>query len=114
MAVLPGAADTAANDARLNDLCFVDAKQGWAVGDRGVIWHSDDGGDHWQPRQSDVACALQAVCFLNPEIGWAAGGFSHPYTHGSSGVVLSTRDGGRTWTHNPKLVLPGAAADRIF
>ena len=38
--------------------------------------------------------------------GWAAGGCSHPYTHASSGVVLRTRDGGRTWTHDPRLLLP--------
>src|SRR5688500_11998984 len=27
-------------DASLADVCFVDANTGWAVGDRGVIWHT--------------------------------------------------------------------------
>ena len=43
LSVLPAAAD-AANDARLSDLSFVDAQRGWAVGDRGGVWHTDNGG----------------------------------------------------------------------
>ncbi len=35
-------AEAAAN-ARLNDICFVNAQHGWAVGDRGAIWHTSDG-----------------------------------------------------------------------
>ena len=42
------------NDARLNDVCFVDARQGWAVGDRGVILHTDDGGQRWSEQTSGV------------------------------------------------------------
>ena len=118
LSTLPGAngdspsfADTkvgtvSAGDARLNDLCFVDSQHGWAVGDRGVVWRTDDGGRHWQRQPSGVDCNLQGVCFLNSEFGWAAGGLSHPYTHGSAGVVLATRDGGKTWTHDAKLFVP--------
>lgn len=104
LSVLPGAADVA--DARFNDVCFVDARQGWAVGDRGTILHTDDGGKLWRPQTSGVGCPLHSVCFLDEQLGWAAGGFTHPYTHASTGVVLTTHDGGRTWTHNPKLLLP--------
>ena len=114
LSTLPGGMDAAAGDARLNDLCFVDAEHGWAVGDRGVIWHTDDGGRHWQQQTSGVDCNLQGVCFLNAQLGWAVGGFTHPYTHTSNGVVLATADGGQTWKHNPKLLLPGLAADRFL
>src|SRR5690554_5998048 len=34
-------------DARLAEVCFVDARHGWAVGDRGAIWHTKDGGETW-------------------------------------------------------------------
>ena len=44
LSTLPGGIDAAAGDARLNGLCFVDAQRGWAVGDRGVICHTDDAG----------------------------------------------------------------------
>jgi photosystem II stability/assembly factor-like uncharacterized protein/TolA-binding protein len=103
---LPGATDVAAGDARLNDLCFVDDQCGWAVGDRGVIWHTDDGGRQWNPQNSGVNCSLWAIHFHNKLLGWAAGGFTHPYTHESTGVLLTTRDGGQTWAPIPKLVLP--------
>ena len=51
LSVLPGIADApivnAVADARLNDVCFVDVRKGWAVGDRGAVWHTDDGGKTW-------------------------------------------------------------------
>jgi photosystem II stability/assembly factor-like uncharacterized protein len=109
LAVLTSAsavADVAANDARLNDICFVDAQHGWAVGDRGVIWSTDDGGRQWRAQASGVTCSLAAVCFQGEQLGWAAGGFTHPYTHTSTGVLLTTRDGGKTWAESPKLGLP--------
>ena len=82
------------DDARLCDVCFVDPQHGWAVGDHGVILHTDDGGQHWSPQASGVTCTLTSVCFVDARNGWAAGGMAYPYLHDSSGVVLSTRDGG--------------------
>ena len=49
----PLATDAMRGDARLNDVCFVDLRLGWAVGDRGTIWHTDDGGRSWQLQHSD-------------------------------------------------------------
>lgn len=106
LSAVPAPTDTAANDARLSDICFVDARHGWAVGDRGVIWSTNDGGRQWDLQPSGVTCSLAAVCFLNDQMGWAAGGRTHPYTHASTGVLLVTRNGGNTWTDNPKLGLP--------
>jgi len=70
------AADPAQNDARLHDLCFVDAQHGWAVGDRGVIWNTSDGGRVWRLQPSGVSCPLEGVWFLGEQLGWAVGGFS--------------------------------------
>ena len=61
--------------------CFVDAEHGWAVGDRGVIWHTADGGAHWTLQNSGVDCRLAVGLFLDEKIGWAAGGSTQPYTH---------------------------------
>lgn len=93
-------------DAQLSDVCFVNAQHGWAVGDRGVIWHTADGGENWQSQSSGVDCRLSTVCFLDEKTGWAAGGFMQPYTHATRGVVLRTRDGGEHWSIDRKLVLP--------
>jgi len=99
------------HDARLNDITFVGSEYGWAVGDRGVIWHTEDGGAHWSLQDSGVDCPLTSVCFLSEKNGWAAGGCTQPYATATSGVILRTRDGGQHWTLDRKLALP--AIERI-
>jgi len=60
-----------------------------AVGARGNVILSDDGGQHWrQARQVPVDFTLTAVSFVDDKEGWAAG-------HG--GVVIHSADGGETW-----------------
>lgn len=59
-----------------------------AVGERGTVLCSDDGGRHWQQAEVPVQSALTAVRFVDARIGWAVGHL---------GVVLRTDDGGRHW-----------------
>lgn len=93
-------------DAELCDVAFVSTQQGWAVGERGVIWYTADGGRTWQLQPSGVDCRLHSVHFVDAQNGWAAGGYVHPYTHRTTGVVLRTRDGGKRWTATPDATLP--------
>jgi photosystem II stability/assembly factor-like uncharacterized protein len=108
------ASDAVRGDAALADVCFVDQQHGWAVGDRGVIWHTRDGGRQWALQRSGVTCRLASVCFINPLVGWAAGGFSHPYLHTGAGVLLFTEDGGQHWNRHGKLLLPPLRRVRFF
>jgi photosystem II stability/assembly factor-like uncharacterized protein len=101
-------------DAELTAITFVSADEGWAVGDRGVIWHTRDGGKTWKLQPSGVSCRLEAVQFLDSDNGFIAGGWIEPYTHRSCGVVLRTRDGGRTWQTSPDLTLPALRHIRFF
>lgn len=101
-------------DAELTDVAFVDAQHAWAVGDRGAIWSTVDGGKHWRGQVSGVTCRLTSIQFLDAENGWAAGGMFHPYTHTSRGVLLRTRDGGRTWAQDKGLMLPALKRVRFF
>ncbi len=91
-----------ASDAGLNDVCSV-GKLAWAVGERGVVCFSDDAGTSWTTRIAPFECSLKSVCFLTNTIGWVAG------TRIESGsnpqrlaVLLSTRDGGKSWTELTK------------
>jgi photosystem II stability/assembly factor-like uncharacterized protein len=59
-----------------------------AVGLRGHIVFSDDGGKTWTQAPSPVSSDLLAVSFPSPRHGWAVG-------HG--GVVLHSADGGSSW-----------------
>ncbi|MBN2296655.1 MAG: hypothetical protein JXM70_29775, partial [Pirellulales bacterium] len=110
----PAASPQMQADARLNDVCFVDAQNGWAVGDRGTIWQTADGGRNWRLQPSGVVCNLSSVCFLDENTGWAAGRMATPYSHSSRGIVLFTTDGGRTWRVFDRLLLPGLAKIRFF
>ena len=100
----PPGGNLPAGDACLRDVCFVAPRHGWAVGDRGLILHTDDGGQRWSPQSSGVGCTLNSVCFVDARIGWAAGGMAYPFLHDTFGVVLCTRDGGLTWQREPVLL----------
>ncbi len=85
------------HDASLADICFVDAQTGWAAGDRGVVWHTHDGGATWERQTSGVDSRLSSLSFVDAKRGWAVGGDLEPFTGTSRGVVLRTEDGGATW-----------------
>ncbi|MES2944499.1 MAG: YCF48-related protein, partial [Pseudomonadota bacterium] len=59
-----------------------------AVGERGIIVVSEDGGQHWRQVPVPVSVTLTAVRFADARKGMAVG-------HG--GTVLSTTDGGASW-----------------
>ena|SRR5690554_1634031 len=60
-----------------------------AVGERGHIIYSDDGGKSWEQGSVPVSVTLTAVDFGTETHGWAVG---------HSGVVLHTEDGGENWS----------------
>ncbi|MDG9924432.1 MULTISPECIES: YCF48-related protein [unclassified Pseudomonas] len=59
-----------------------------AVGQRGHILYSDDGGERWQQASVPVSSDLVAVHFPSASHGWAVG---------HDGVVLHSADGGASW-----------------
>lgn len=72
-----------------------------AVGQRGHVVFSDDGGNSWTQAQVPVSSDLLAVHFPSPELGWAVG-------HG--GVVIHSADGGKSWTRQ----LDGKSASQLI
>jgi photosystem II stability/assembly factor-like uncharacterized protein len=72
-----------------------------AVGQRGHVLTSDDGGRAWQQADVPVSSDLVAVSFPDPSNGWAVG---------HDGVVLHSGDGGRTWTRQ----LDGRSAQALM
>jgi photosystem II stability/assembly factor-like uncharacterized protein len=102
------------DDANLHDIQFVNERVGWAVGDHGVIWRTEDGGLTWQLLPCPADCALQSVCFLSDRVGWIVGGATMPFTQLGVGIVLGTTDGGRTWTEFGRGRLPQLQSVRFF
>jgi photosystem II stability/assembly factor-like uncharacterized protein len=60
-----------------------------AVGDRGHVLTSADGGRSWSQRVTPTQAMLTCVSFADAQHGWAAG---------HDGVIIATSDGGITWT----------------
>jgi len=94
-------------DATIRSVQFIDAREGWAVGDEGVVWHTVDGGKFWERLPTGTRASLRGVCFLSPFLGWAVGREEQPNGNGSDGVLLFTRDGGLKWQRLLRGALPG-------
>jgi photosystem II stability/assembly factor-like uncharacterized protein len=63
-----------------------------AVGERGHVLLSDDGGTSWrQARSVPMRTLLTAVWFVDAERGWAVG---------HDELILATTDGGETWSRS--------------
>src|SRR5437899_1553194 len=101
-------------DAALHAVQFVDQKEGWAVGDEGVVWHTIDGGKNWERQPTGTRASLRSVQFLTPYTGWVAGREELPYGSGSAGILLVTRDGGWKWERVVGSQLPGLNQVRFF
>jgi len=76
-----------------------------AVGQRGHVLTSDDGGASWAQASVPVSTDLTAVGFPSPRRGWAVG---------HDGVILATADGGRSWVKqlDGRALAPLLAAER--
>ncbi len=85
------------NDASLNALAVISADRLVAVGDRGLILASIDGGRTWQAQNSWTSLNLYGVAFFNEQEGVAVGGSVQPLSQTSVGIVLLTSDGGKNW-----------------
>src|SRR5438132_1033020 len=81
-------------DASLRSVFFIDHKEGWVVGDEGVILHTLNGGKTFERQSSQTRASLRSVHFITADVGWVVGREELPYGMGSVGVVLFTSDGG--------------------
>lgn len=84
------AQQTSGTDVILEDIQFIDANNGWAVGWDNTIVKTTDGGQTWTTKRSIVNGPwIYGVFFLDANRGWAAE---------NNGSILSTTDGGENWS----------------
>lgn len=101
-------------DAELTEVQFVNPNEGWAVGDRGAVWYTADGGQQWKLQRTPVNCRLDGVCFADAQHGWAVGSESFASAPGSRGILLATGDGGQAWRREDATLLAGLRGVRAF
>ena len=73
----------------LTDIYFFDKKNGWAVGQEGMIVGTKDGGKRWDVQTSKVGNWLKGVNFVSPKVGYAVG---------MSETIVQTKNGGKQWS----------------
>ena len=77
----------------LLDAFFINNQIGYAVGERGTIIKTTDGGTTWQNQVSNTLNTIRSVAFINELSGCAVG---------EQNTFLRTIDGGKNWTPVPK------------
>lgn len=75
------------NDPDLNSMGFADELNGWAVGDKGLIFHTMDGGKTWEKQNSRLKPDLGSIAVIDQSTVWVL----------SQEIILKTTDGGKTW-----------------
>ncbi len=91
------AAGSLLTTATLNDVHYVTGNVAYAVGDRGCMAKSSDGGVNWSFVNTPLFANtknINAVWFLNKDTGYIAGQFNTP---DSVPKLYITRNGGATW-----------------
>ncbi len=86
--LLPAQASHLAERGLINGLARAGGTRLVAAGQRGHVLYSDDGGMKWSQAEVPVSSDLTAVQFVNAQAGYAVG---------HDGVVLGSRDGGKSW-----------------
>jgi len=107
-------ADAFLADAELTSVHFASADRGWAVGDRGSVWHTRDGGRSWKQQTTPLSCRWEAVQFVDENTGFLVGSQTQPYSHLTKAVLLKTRDGGNVWSIVRTDTLPGLRGVKFF
>lgn len=85
----------------LHSVFFVDESRGWAVGGKGALLATRDGGEHWEQRRRPVEDALHEIVFTDESTGWIVcerSIFAPMAKEESVSYLLKTSDGGENWT----------------
>jgi photosystem II stability/assembly factor-like uncharacterized protein len=85
--------ESGVGDSLLCDTTFVDRETGWAVGIKGTVIHTADGGKTWKTQSSGTEKNLFSVSFPDAKNGWIVGEF---------GTIIHTGDSGETWQSQSK------------
>ena len=81
---------------------FVDANNGWAIGDNSTLLHTINGGTTWVTQTLPITSTpvyLRGLSFLDSSTGWLFGYIYADY--GELGIILHTTNGGATWVPQP-------------
>ena len=99
----------------LHSVFFIDQNRGWAVGSKGTLLQTLDGGETWKPRGSlssdDV---VRDVFFIDEKTGWIVcevNAYKLKLEEDPRAYLMKTIDGGESWT---RVEIKGFEVDAIL
>ena len=114
LSVLPAFAQTGAQNssgswvrqkagtmAWLRSVFFLDRDRGWAVGSKGTLLKTDDGGQNWKPHPAPTTAIVRDIFFLDEHNGWLVCEVNIYELQTKDQVrafLMKTTDGGENWT----------------
>jgi photosystem II stability/assembly factor-like uncharacterized protein len=99
--------DTSGKAGELMSVTFTDVNNGIAVGKGGNIVYTTNGGTNWTKATSGVTTNLSDVKYITPAAVIAVGD-----TSSTSGTIILSLDGGKTWTQ-PSTQVPKYSLNAI-
>ncbi len=72
----------------ITGVCFTSDNAGWIATQRGLVYHTDDGGSTWTTVPVGTTSNLKGVRFADAYTGWVTG---------DDGTIRFTDDGGTVW-----------------
>src|SRR5262245_12173678 len=54
----------------LHAVYFLDRNRGWAIGSKGTVLITNDGGNTWQPKSASTSDVLRDILFVDDQNGW--------------------------------------------
>ena len=84
----------------LHSVFFLNQKTGWAVGSKGALLTTNDGGVTWTIQARPTEDSLQDVYFSSPQNGWLvceANIYELTTKEAPRTYLMHTEDGGKTW-----------------
>ena len=94
----------------LIDVSFAGIANGWIVGEDATVWTSSNMGIDWEEQYpGNSGDWLNSVFAHDIDRVWAVG-----YDHDDDGLVISTDDGGETWTEHTESVLTDERLQHVW
>ena len=98
----------------LRSVFFFDHNRGWAVGSKGTLLTTVDGGQNWKINAAPTAGIVRDIFFLDEQNGWLvceANQYELKTKEQRRAYMMRTTDGGESWT---RVELEGFDVDAIL
>ena len=98
----------------LHSVFFLDQNRGWAVGSKGMLLQTLDGGNTWKPRGASTDDVVRDIFFTDDQNGWLVcevNAYQLKTSEEPRAYLMKTTDGGNNWK---RIEIKGFDVDAIL